>query len=69
MRSFFIQSVFFLFSCVTFAQEKTPFAIYEFSSDQEYQNKLEILEKKPTSKEAFQDVILWASEHKDYETV
>ena len=69
MRSFFIQSVFFLFSCVTFAQEKTPFATHEFSSDQEYQNKLEILEKKPTSKEAYRDVILWASEHKDYETV
>tara|TARA_B100000767_G_scaffold41714_1_gene35366 strand:+ start:2607 stop:3479 length:873 start_codon:yes stop_codon:yes gene_type:complete len=69
MRSFFIQLFVFLFCYVTFAQEKTPFAIYDFLSDQEYQNKLEILQKKNHFKRIISGSYFLATDYKDYETV
>lgn len=69
MRSFSFFWILFFFSWISLAQEKTPFATYDFSADQEYLKQLNFLKEKPSTKNHFNDIVLWATAHKDYETV
>ena len=52
----------------TMGQEKTPFATYDFSSDQGYLEKRSTLEKESSTSEAYNTLIRWAIKHKDFET-
>jgi len=68
LRLLFVH-LFFFSVWVGIAQEKTPFATYEFSEDQAYLDTLTILQNKGDSRENLFAIIKWSTRHKDFETV
>ncbi|MDG1263383.1 MAG: hypothetical protein P8N57_02170 [Flavobacteriaceae bacterium] len=68
LRLLFVHLIFFSV-WVGIAQEKTPFATYEFSEDQAYLDTLTILQNKGDLRENLFAIIKWSTRHKDFETV
>ena len=68
LRLLFVHLIFFSV-WVGNAQEKTPFATYEFSEDQAYIDTLTILQNKGDLRENLFAIIKWSTRHKDFETV
>ena len=68
LRLLFVHLIFFSV-WVGIAQEKTPFASYEFSKDQTYLDTLAILQNKGDSRDNLLTIIKWGIRHKDFETV
>ncbi len=70
MQRLLLISIVFFFGSFGISQEKNIFASYDFSSDLNYQNKLEQLEANPfKTEEELEELIQLATQYKDYVTV